>query len=265
MLKETSMKTIKKSVKSNTDKTNNNYIEELFEDYIPKVTCDITPYANRYEINFKKDIDDSEDYQELMSIIRQASPHDIVEVYLETEGGLLDVGLQLIDELNRCPAQKYCYVSSGVASMGTMIFLGVDWDMVDVSPLATMLFHSVSYGSMGKHQELVEKVEYTQRLTEAVYKRFYKGFLTEDELTNITKNKAELSLLGDEVVARLKAKHESEFAENNKLPDDIEDAEGLVVLPTYSELMKMKKTELQDLLLELFDLTEDVDNKEEVE
>ena len=255
-----------KCIKAN--QPNNSYIDELLEEYTPKVTCDITPYANRYEINFKKDIDDSEDYQELMSIIRQASPHDIVEVYLETEGGLLDVGLQLIDELNRCPAQKICYVSSGVASMGTMIFLGVEWDMVDVSPLSTFHFHSVSYGSVGKHQDLVEKVAHTTKLTEKLYDRFYKDILTPEQLENITEHKGELSLLGEDVIKLVKDKHQTMLDEANGLPDDIleEDAlEGMTVLPTYAEVMKMKKVELQELFLELFDITEEVDNTEEVE
>jgi ATP-dependent protease ClpP protease subunit len=249
------------------DKTKNNHIEDLLEEYIPKVTCEITPYANQYEINIKNDIDESEDYQELMSIIRQASPNDVIKVYLETNGGLLDIGLQLIDELNRCPAQKFCYISSGTASMGTMLLLGVEWDMVDISPLATLLFHSVSYGGMGKHQELIEKVEHTQKLTEAVYDKFYRGFLTEEELENITKNKAELSLLGDDVVARIKLKYEAMEAEASGVPEDIseEDLQGMPTLPTYAEVMKMKKLDLQELFIELFDLTEEVDSKSEVE
>jgi ATP-dependent protease ClpP protease subunit len=245
-----------KNIKNRTDQTNNSYIEELLEGYTPKVTCDITPYANRYEINFKKDIDDSEDYQELMSIIRQASPHDIVEVYLETEGGLLDVGLQLIDELNRCPAQKYCYVSSGVASMGTMIVLGVEWDMMDISPLSTFHFHSVSYGSVGKHQDLVEKVAHTANLTGKLYERFYKGILDDDQLKNITEHKGELSLLGDEVLELIKAKHQTMLDEANGLPDDPLEGAVIDVLAsmsaglTYEEVMKLKKGELQDLCLD---------------
>lgn len=257
MLKENTMK--------NNNTNNNTYIEDILEGYIPKVTCDITPYANRYEINIKKEIDDSEEYHELMSIIRQASPHDIVEVYIETEGGLLDVGLQLIDELNRCPAQKYCFVSSGVASMGTMIVLGVEWDMVDISPLSTFHFHSVSYGSVGKHQDLVEKVAHTANLTSKLYDRFYKGILDDDQLKNITEHKGELSLLGEEVLELIKAKHQAMLAEANGLPDDVEDLEGMTVLPTYEEVMKMKKLDLQELFIELFDLSESVDNKEEVE
>jgi hypothetical protein len=203
----------------------------------------------------------------ILHLIRQASPHDIVEVYLETEGGLLDVGLQLIDELNRCPAQKYCYVSSGVASMGTMIVLGVEWDMMDISPLSTFHFHSVSYGSVGKHQDLVEKVAHTANLTGKLYERFYKGILDDDQLKNITEHKGELSLLGDEVLELIKAKHQAMVEEANGLPDDTleEDLEGMTVLPTYAEVMKMKKVELQELFLELFDITEEVDNAEEVE
>ena len=55
------------------------------------------------------------------------------------------------------------------------------------------------------------------------------------------------------------------LAEANGLPDDVEDLEGMTVLPTYEEVMKMKKTDLQELFIELFDLSESVDNKEEVE
>jgi len=238
----------------NNNTNNNTYIEDILEGYIPKVTCDITPYANRYEINIKKEIDDSEEYHELMSIIRQASPHDIVEVYIETEGGLLDVGLQLIDELNRCPAQKYCFVSSGVASMGTMILLAVEWDMIDINPLATLLFHSVSYGGIGKHQELIEKVEHTQKLTDALHKRFYKGFLTEKELIDITKNKAELSLLGDEVVARFNTRQQTLIGQESTSDDST--FEGL----SYKDIMNLKKGELQDLCLSLLNLTEGADS-----
>ena len=260
MLKENTMKN---NTKSNTK--SNTYIEDILEEYIPKVTCDITPYANRYEINFKKPIDDSEDYQELMSLIRQASPHDVVEVYLETCGGRLDVGLQLIDELNRCPAQKVCYVSSGTASMGTIIFLAVEWDIVDVSPLSTFHFHSVSYGSIGKHQDNIERVDHIQKLTGRIYDKYYKGVLTDKQIEDITKNKAELSILGEDLMVAVKAKHQAMLAEANGLPDDVEDLEGMTVLPTYEEVMKMKKLDLQELFIELFDLSESVDNKEEVE
>ena len=245
----------KKALSSNDDGI---YVEEPL-----MVECTVEPAAFRYSISIKQEINDSEDYQELLAIIRQATPNDVLDVYLETNGGLLSVGLQLITELNRCPAQKYCYVASGTASMGTAIFLGVEWAMVDVDPLATFHFHSMSYGEVGKHEDVKETMLHNELLSNRMYETYYKDFLTEKELVDITVNKKELRLLGDDVVGRLKLKYEAMEAPEEDTSE--EDFQGMPTLPTYAEVMKMKKLDLQELFIELFDLTEEVDNKEEVE
>jgi len=140
-------------------------------------------------------------YIEMIHRIKTAGPNDIVYIYLNTPGGRIDTGIQIINAMNSSPAHIITVLEGEVCSLGTIIFLSGDEYIVNDHCM--FMIHNYSGGTYGKGHEVVAHVEATTKEFGKLAHSIYVPFLSEVELNRIVDG-ADLWMGSDEVRTRLR-------------------------------------------------------------
>ena len=141
------------------------------------------PTGMVHELRLDKAIEAPEDYADWVRTIRSAGENDLIELYLCTPGGRVDTTLYLAAALRDSPAHKHVIISGMCASGGTILMMvGDSWE---IDPYTQFLFHNYSGGAMGKGHDIKLQTDYMMSLMEDVYKDFFNGFFTEEELIKV--------------------------------------------------------------------------------
>lgn len=99
-------------------------------------------------------------YCEMIHVIRTATPNDTIYIHLNTPGGRLDTGVQLISAI-RSTEGRVVTVLDGVAhSMGALLFL-CGHEMI-VHDHGQLMFHTYSGGVMGKGSDIRGQTDATE-------------------------------------------------------------------------------------------------------
>ena len=122
-------------------------------------------------------------YAEMIHRINIATPADVIFLHLNTPGGNLATGIQIINAMQNSQAKVITVLESMAFSLGTLIFLAGD-EMV-VNDHCMMMFHNFKGGILGKGQELVAQLDATMKWFQALAKKIYVPFLSEDEFNRI--------------------------------------------------------------------------------
>lgn len=174
------------------------------------------PYGGKiYHFYVSSDISGPQNYVQMIQTIRSAGPNDVVYIYLNTDGGRLDTGVQIINAMKNSQAHIATVVEGSCCSLGTIIFLHGD-EMV-AQPHALFMIHNHSGGAVGKGHEYMAQATATTRWFERLAKETYLGFLTEDELNRMLKGE-DFWMDADEVNRRLKkyVKHLEKIAKEEE-------------------------------------------------
>jgi ATP-dependent Clp protease, protease subunit len=141
------------------------------------------------------------EYVPILSALRLAGEHDQFTFYLNTEGGRLSTGLQLINAIRDTAAHVTMVLDPWAYSMGALLFLtGHELIIPDTSQL---MFHNYSGGSpMGKGHEQLAEVQASMKSFERVMRQVCQGFLTPEEIKGVMSGQ-DLWLDADEIRARL--------------------------------------------------------------
>ena len=140
-------------------------------------------------------------YTEMIHQIRCAGQNDVVNIHLNTPGGLVSTGVQLISAMRASQAHIVTHLEGEACSMGALLFLTAD-EMV-VYDDSLLMFHNYSGGAFGKGHELTAVVEATNKWYSKLARTVCTPFLTADELQKIFDG-ADLWMLSDEVEKRIK-------------------------------------------------------------
>lgn len=146
-------------------------------------------------------IEDPSKYTEMIHLIRTTSPGDVVHLHLNTPGGLVSTGVQIISAMRASQGHVVTHLEGEACSMGALIFLTAD-EMV-VYDDSLLMFHNYSGGAFGKGHEMTASIEATNKWYSKLANTVCTPFLTESELTRIFDG-ADLWMLSDEVEVRLK-------------------------------------------------------------
>lgn len=151
----------------------------------PFVMLEGTLVSRIYDIYFSRPIGDARFYIELCHKLRTASPEDTFVFYLNTPGGNLDSGIQIIHAIRDCPGKVITVLDGSVCSMGAIIFLtGHEYIVHDT---ARMMLHNYSGGIGGKGNELVSSLESNNKLYQQVMMDICVPFLSIDEVEELFK------------------------------------------------------------------------------
>lgn len=141
--------------------------------------------AQHIHFYLSEDIGGPEQYTDMIYRISIALPGDTIFIHLNTEGGQLDTGVQIINAMQNSQA-KIVTILEGVAySLGTLIFLAGD-EMV-VNDHCMIMFHNFSGGLVGKGNELTSELNATLKWFAILAKTIYVPFLSEEEFARISR------------------------------------------------------------------------------
>lgn len=145
-------------------------------------------------------VEEQDKYTELLFRLQTATPDEIVHIHLNTPGGNLETGIQLINSMQISMAHVICSIEGYVASLGPMIFLAADEFVVHDNCL--VMIHNYTGGVFGKGHEQIAALEAVTKWTEGISKRLFVPFISEEEYERV-KNGEDLYFQSDEIRRRI--------------------------------------------------------------
>jgi ATP-dependent protease ClpP protease subunit len=146
-------------------------------------------------------VDDPKFYTDLIHQIRTAQPQDIVYIHLNTPGGRLDTGIQIINAIADSAARIIGVLDSKAYSLGTLIFLACDEFVIHDNCL--FMIHNYSGGMYGKGNEQQAELAATVKWFSKIADKYYYPFLSREEIGRVLRGE-DFWMDSDEVKKRLK-------------------------------------------------------------
>lgn len=157
--------------------------------------------AHQFHFYISGVIEEPAQYTEMIHRIRTAGSRDIINIHLNTPGGSVPTGVQLISAMRASDGHIVTHLEGEACSMGALLFLTAD-EMV-VYDDSLLMFHNYSGGTTGKGHELTASIDAINRWYSKLARTVCIPFLTEAELDRIFDG-ADVWMLSDEVERRLK-------------------------------------------------------------
>ena len=125
----------------------------------------------RYDFDISM-INESEDFQQLLQVLRFAQPEDEVHLHINSPGGQLFTAIQIVTAIAESKAKSVTAHAEGlIASAATLIFLGCNqWT---ISPLSSFMFHTSSSFETGKMPDMLKSIEAHSEHLNSVCKMLY--------------------------------------------------------------------------------------------
>jgi len=158
--------------------------------------------AQQVHFYLSDEIGEPKEYTDMIHRILVASPNDILFIHLNTPGGRLDTGVQIVNAMQNSQAKIITVLESMAFSLGTLIFLAGD-EMI-VNDHCMLMFHNFKGGILGKGQELAAQLEATMKWFSTLAKKIYIPFLTEEEFNRILRGE-DIYMHSPEIRKRLDA------------------------------------------------------------
>lgn len=141
--------------------------------------------AREIHVYISEDIGDPEQYIDLIHTLNTASNNDVIYMHLNTSGGRLDTGVQIINAMKNSQAKVVTVLECMAHSLGTLLFLSGQ-ELV-VNDNCVMMFHNFRGGVIGKGNELTSQLDATVKWFTTLAKELYIPFLSEAEFNRIIK------------------------------------------------------------------------------
>lgn len=131
-------------------------------------------------------IDAPTSYINMIHKIHTAGPDETILIHLNTQGGDLATGLQLINAMKSSNAHVICSLEGEAYSLGSLIFLAADEFLIHDNSI--MMIHNFSGGGMGgKGNEQQQQLAATIKWFNLLAHDYYLPFLSDTELNDILK------------------------------------------------------------------------------
>ena len=142
-----------------------------------------TPLNCKYTVMFDKDVEAPSEHQEELYMMRQAEEGDLVEMYINTDGGRVATVSAAHGIITKSSATFHAILEGDASSAGSMLFLMADTQ--EVYPLGSMYIHTTQSGMGGHSQEMKSYGKYSGEFAEKLVRTVYKDFLTEEEILKV--------------------------------------------------------------------------------
>lgn len=174
---------------------------------VPYHVTEYTQVRRKYDIYFNRPIADPFYYSELCQLIRTCDVEDVVYLYLNTTGGSVNTGVQIINAIRDCQGKVVTVLDGTVCSMGAFIFLSGHEFIVHNT--GRLMFHNYSGGVIGKGHEQIAQLASTASWVSGLMSEICYPFLTKQEIVSIIEGK-DYWLDSAQVRERLDKLHEYE-------------------------------------------------------
>ena len=170
------------------------------------------PRSYRYNVYLMNYLENPEEMISVIELLDRATEDDLVVFHINSGGGNVNSLMSLLFAMQRCEAELHAVVSGVVASAATFVLLACDsFEMMDYTEV---LCHSVTFGSYGKSQDVIDQAKFTHNQMESFMREYYRHLFTNEELDDIIKNKREFLLTTTEFFERYKKRNEKINEEN---------------------------------------------------
>jgi len=128
-------------------------------------------------------IEGPELYVDMVHRISTAGPDELIYIHLNTPGGQLDTGVQIVNAMLSTAAHVTVGIEGNCFSLGTLIFLAADEFIVHDNCL--MMIHNYSGGVFGKGNEQQSQLEAQIKWFNTLSKKLYVPFLSVAEFEKV--------------------------------------------------------------------------------
>lgn len=160
----------------------------------------------KLQVFIDEPIKDPAYYRMVVSAIDDLSEGDVIEFTINSPGGSLDGMVSLVTAIQNTEAQTVARIVGSAHSAASI--LALNCDTIELSPMATMLVHSVRFGlGASKGYDAASQVKHINEHAEQIFRDSYEYFLEEQEIEQILQGR-ELWMGFDEINRRLKHKYD---------------------------------------------------------
>lgn len=153
-------------------------------------------------INFPLDenIREAKYYRTVLQGIDSLGEGDAVLLKINSYGGQLDGAIAIINAIENTDADVHATIEGVAASAASLIALAAP--SISVSPYATMMVHSATFGAFGKQSDVISHASFVDKQVRTLMHSVYQDFLSNKELEEVIMGK-ELWFDSEEIVRRL--------------------------------------------------------------
>ena len=144
-------------------------------------------------------------YRTVLQGIDSLNEGDLVIININSYGGHLDGAIALINAIENTEADVHVIIEGIAASAASLIALAAP--SISVSPYATMMVHSATFGAFGKQSDVISHASFVDKQVRNLMGSVYKDFLSDKELEEVIMGK-ELWFTSEEIVLRLEKRCE---------------------------------------------------------
>lgn len=170
---------------------------------------------NKYEFNIDEDITVPSYYRNLIEVLNNATEQDLVVLNINSDGGMLDSAISIIDALRNTQANTLAWISGSCYSAASLLALSCQ--NIEVGDFATLMAHNSQYGLGGYTTDIKDRAVFEHKMTSKILHSVYDGFLTKEEIETVLANKT-IWMDSDEIaerVAVMQEKRMKQFEDEN--------------------------------------------------
>ena len=122
-------------------------------------------------------------YSETTYVLREAKKGDVINLYINNGGGVVDSAFMMFDAIIKSKATVVAHLAGIVASAATIITMACD--KIVIARFTQFMVHNYSGGTSGKGHEIKAYVQFSDKELNRAFREIYAGFLTDKEMTEI--------------------------------------------------------------------------------
>ena len=149
-------------------------------------------------------IESPANYNELCHVLLNAYEGDTIIMDINNGGGHSSSAFMITNAMTQCKAHIKGRLSGVVASAATIITMHCD--ELEVAPYTEFMIHNYFHGTQGTGNQVKEYVNFTDSEFTKAVKKIYAGFITPEEMDQVSKQDKELWFGADETIERWTAK-----------------------------------------------------------
>lgn len=140
--------------------------------------------SKTYTIYLNQEIVEPQHYSQLIELFRNATAYDGIKVYINSPGGNLSSGIQLISAMRDSAAYIITVLDGMAMSLAPLLLLS--GDEIQINEQSLLMFHDFSTENRGKGSELLSSSSAMTDFYYSILMSYAYPFLNEEEIKHIT-------------------------------------------------------------------------------
>ena len=158
-----------------------------------------------FDYHMDESIGNKSDFRRLLQLIYNMTDEDSLRLFIGGPGGNIDTLLEIINAIDYCKGRVFAVLTGEASSAHSILALAVS--ELQVCARGRLMIHNASIDASGKTQEAASSLNAGIKVCHDLFKEFYTGFLTEQEMQDLLIGK-DFHMAAPEILKRLKKRAE---------------------------------------------------------